>query len=174
MNDISVCQTQKPKTGRYSYDNMLSYLTHIKYKDKLQYDPHDVLTLAGPDYMDYYNSRVESWKKAQDKVGKEDPNSRIVRKVIAKMESGEIAFGELSSIPKYRKLLFEPKYMAELKKRAKCVEEVADMDWKILGQKIKSREITSLDEIIASEEWKLAYKHYQEKISILIGSYQHT
>ncbi len=59
---------EPPKSGRYSYDNMLSYLTHIKYADKCQYDPHDVITIAGKDYMDYYRERHEAWQKARAKI----------------------------------------------------------------------------------------------------------
>ena len=56
---------EKPLSGQYSYPNSLSYLTHIKYENKIQYAPEDVVTLAGTDYMDYYNENKERWIKAR-------------------------------------------------------------------------------------------------------------
>ena len=38
---------EKLKPGGHSYYNMLAYLTHIKYEKKIQYEPEDVVTLAG-------------------------------------------------------------------------------------------------------------------------------
>lgn len=52
---------EPPKAGRYSYDNMLAYLIHIKYHKKYQYDSHDVITFAGKDYMEYYREKYEAW-----------------------------------------------------------------------------------------------------------------
>lgn len=56
---------EKPKSGRYAYDNMLSYLIHIKYPTKYQYHPSSVCTIAGKDYMDYYSEKRESWMKGR-------------------------------------------------------------------------------------------------------------
>ncbi|MCD8338418.1 MAG: hypothetical protein LUD18_14340 [Lachnospiraceae bacterium] len=58
---------EKPKRGRYSYENMVAYLTHVKYddKDKHNYDPHEVVTLRGCDYMTYYMQHLDSWQKAK-------------------------------------------------------------------------------------------------------------
>ena len=52
---------EKPRTGRYAYNNMLSYLTHIKYPKKYCYDPKDVVTLAGRDYTEIYSENHASW-----------------------------------------------------------------------------------------------------------------
>lgn len=52
---------EKPKRGRYAYDNMLSYLTHIKYDKKFQYPVSSVVTLAGRNYIEYYRERREAW-----------------------------------------------------------------------------------------------------------------
>lgn len=114
---------EKPKSGSYSYDNMLSYLTHIKDKDKIPYAPEDVVTLAGTDYMLYYNKRKESWKKARAikaKKGKK-PLNRLFREAVSKIESGELFYGDLAGIPEYRKLLFEPKYMKLLQRKIDSV-----------------------------------------------------
>ena len=40
---------EKSKSGRYGYDNLLAYLIHAKDKDKYQYSPDEVVTLAGKD-----------------------------------------------------------------------------------------------------------------------------
>jgi hypothetical protein len=61
---------EKSKQGRYSYDDMLAYLTHIKDESKILYAPEDVVTLAGSNYMDYYNQRKERWIKAREIVAK--------------------------------------------------------------------------------------------------------
>lgn len=61
---------EKPGRGRWAFDNMLSYLIHIKYPDKYQYDPSEVVTLAGRDYMDIYAERRESWEKGKAEVKK--------------------------------------------------------------------------------------------------------
>ena len=56
---------EKPKRGRYAYDNMLSYLTHIKYDKKYQYNAHSVYTFAGKAYIDHYRERHETWMRGR-------------------------------------------------------------------------------------------------------------
>ena len=51
----------KPKTGRYSYDNMLAYLIHIKYPSKYQYKPDDVITIAGKEYIKHFSESYSRW-----------------------------------------------------------------------------------------------------------------
>lgn len=58
---------EKPRRGRFSYDNMLSYLLHIKYPEKYQYEPQAVVTLAGSDYMVYYREQHEAWMRGRAK-----------------------------------------------------------------------------------------------------------
>ena len=58
---------EKAKSGRYGYDNLLAYLIHAKDKDKYQYSPDEVVTLAGKDYLEVYHERKESWLKGKDK-----------------------------------------------------------------------------------------------------------
>lgn len=53
---------EKPKPGRYTYENMLSYLIHIKDVDKIQYSPDDVITLVGKNYSEYYTERYNKYK----------------------------------------------------------------------------------------------------------------
>ena len=61
---------EKPKPGRYGYDNMLSYLIHIKDTDKFQYQPSDVHTVLGVPYQKVYNEQRELWLKGRAKVTK--------------------------------------------------------------------------------------------------------
>lgn len=53
---------EKPKSGRYSWDNQLAYLIHAKDEDKHQYDPKEVCTLLGDDYMNIYHENIDTWK----------------------------------------------------------------------------------------------------------------
>ena len=53
---------EKPQRGRYSYDNMLSYLIHIKYPQKYRYNARDVVTFVGNDYFNhYYAENHKQW-----------------------------------------------------------------------------------------------------------------
>ena len=59
---------EKPKAGRHSFDNMLAYLIHAKYKDKYQYQAEEVATLRGKEYMDIYAQQREAWAKGAAKI----------------------------------------------------------------------------------------------------------
>lgn len=63
---------EKPKSGRYSYDNMLAYLIHAKDKDKFQYPPEKVLTVRGPDYMDVWAEHKRAWDRGSSVKAKKD------------------------------------------------------------------------------------------------------
>ena len=54
---------EKPKAGRYAFDNMLAYLVHAKYRDKYQYQAGEVATLRGKDYMDIYAEQRDAWAR---------------------------------------------------------------------------------------------------------------
>lgn len=54
---------EKPKSGRYSYDNMVAYLIHAKDRDKYQYPPEEVYTLKGTDYMDVWAEHKKAWER---------------------------------------------------------------------------------------------------------------
>jgi hypothetical protein len=53
-----------------SYDNMLSYLTHLKYPEKHLYEPSDVATVRGPDFEVIYWERYADWLKGRVHVKK--------------------------------------------------------------------------------------------------------
>lgn len=69
---------EKPKSGRYSYENQLAYLIHAKHKDKYQYSPQSVVTIdnsgvtnvkAKP-YTEIYAENHTTWERAAAKAGK--------------------------------------------------------------------------------------------------------
>ena len=65
---ISRESVEKPKQGRYAYDDMLAYLVHIKYVDKHQYDPAEVFTFCGRDYQEIYSAQKESWLEGRASI----------------------------------------------------------------------------------------------------------
>lgn len=68
---------EKAKKGKYGYDNMLSYLIHIKYSDKYPYDASEVLTVCGRPYTEIYSERKEDWLKGRAKVQSEKSKADI-------------------------------------------------------------------------------------------------
>ncbi|EOB2826153.1 Rep family protein [Enterococcus faecalis] len=56
---------EKAKSGRYGYDNLLSYLVHAKDQDKYQYSTYEVVTVSGEDYTSVYNRRMETWVRGR-------------------------------------------------------------------------------------------------------------
>lgn len=156
---------EKLKPGAHSYHNMLAYLTHIKYQNKIQYAPEDVVTLTGTDYMVHYNKHKESWIKAraivEEKGGK--PLDRRFREAIKKLESGELSCEELAGMPEYRPLFLNAKYQRELKEANKRVKELAYLDSIRLGTKLQNKEI-SKEEAKTREEYRLAFKYHSNSI----------
>ncbi len=61
---------EKPGRGRFAYDNMLSYLVHVKYTDKHQYDPSEVATVRGRPYPEIAAERWPVWLKGRASVEK--------------------------------------------------------------------------------------------------------
>lgn len=64
---------EKPEKGRYSLDNQLAYLTHIKYTDKHQYSPKDVVSIipegsTGEEYTVIYERRYFDWVRGRGSV----------------------------------------------------------------------------------------------------------
>lgn len=153
---------EKPRPGRYSYPNSLAYLTHIKDESKIQYAPEDVVTLAGTDYMDYFNENKDRWKKARAIVAKNGgkPLDRRFREAMSKLESGELSCEELAGMPEYRKLFLSGKYQRKLEAAGKRVEKLAYLDKERLKDKYQNGEI-SMEEARASVEYKLVFKYYK-------------
>lgn len=67
---IEAQYVEKPGRGGHAYDNMLAYLTHAKYADKHQYDPSEVATVRGPEYLGVDAVRRETWLKGRAHVKK--------------------------------------------------------------------------------------------------------
>lgn len=157
---------EKPKSGGHSYDNMLSYLTHIKYEDKIQYAPEDVVTLAGTDYMVHYNKHKESWIKARAILAKNGGKSRyrFFREAMKKLEHGELTYNELALTREYCGLLTDSKYQKKLFTKSKLVMDLAEIHRQNMKKMIESEEITSWEQIEESEGFKLlqSYGYTQE------------
>lgn len=78
---------EKPKKGKYAYDNMLAYLTHIKDADKYQYDVSEVKSMGLMDtkknkplfktYEQYYSERRKDWFEGRAKKKREKANVDI-------------------------------------------------------------------------------------------------
>lgn len=100
---------EKPKRGRYAYDNMLSYLTHIKYDKKYQYDVQEVITITGKDYIEYYRERHEAWVRGRAERSVKDAEALLnyMKDGIAK---GDITLNDIA-------LDKDMKYVYALKKR---------------------------------------------------------
>lgn len=156
---------EKADPGRHSYDKMLSYLTHIKYVDMIQYTPEDVVTLAGSDYTLYYNKHKESWIKARHFIAKNGgkPLNRLFREAVSKMESGELFYDELAGISKYRKLLFDSRYQPKLEAAGKRVAKVAELDLSRLCDRLANNEI-SKEDAKTCEEYNLVFKYYNDSL----------
>ena len=68
---------EKPKTGRHAYENMLAYLTHIKYESKTQYLPNEVVTLCGMPYERIWDERHEVWAQGRASVTRKKLAERV-------------------------------------------------------------------------------------------------
>lgn len=76
---------EKPKKGKYAYDNMISYLIHAKDDDKYQYDWTAVYSMpitkdgktCGKTYKEYYEEGRKSWLEGKAKKKKDKANIDI-------------------------------------------------------------------------------------------------
>lgn len=94
---------EKAKSGRYGYDNLLSYLVHAKDKSKFQYKPDDVFTLLGENYTSLYNRKMETW--ARGRATKEVKETNLsVDFLISEILSGHINKSQILLTDKYYKV----------------------------------------------------------------------
>ncbi len=140
---------EKPKAGRYSCDNMIAYLTHIKYVNKYQYSPADVKTIVGENYMNIYTERKEAWEKARAKIKVQE-----AKKDIDWLESmiltGEIKKPQVLLTDEYFAIYAMNKRKARAK--IKVQEAKKDIDWlesMILTGEIKKPQVLLTDEYFA-------------------------
>ncbi|MGO4971704.1 hypothetical protein ACTQ56_06865 [[Clostridium] aminophilum] len=76
---------EKAEKGRYAWDNMLSYLIHIKYADKEPYSPDEVysagITVNGvpkyKSYLEIYRERKKAWEDGKAKVSAKQANMNV-------------------------------------------------------------------------------------------------
>ena len=91
----------RPKAGRYAYDNMLSYLIHIKYPKKYQYNPQEVITLAGKDYIEYFRESHRRWMhgRAERIIAETEVDLKDIKIMII---NGELTRFDLLTKPEYK------------------------------------------------------------------------
>ena len=161
-----------PKRGRYGYPNNLAYLTHIKYENKIQYAPEAVVTLAGTDYMDYYNANKEGWiKRGRAAVAEKGGKTldRRFREAEMKLDSGELTYEELADTEEYCELLTNPKYGRKLLTKSNLVKKVCQIHLTNMKKVIADKKIATWEEITASKHFKLlqTYGYTQDLKSTL-------
>lgn len=82
--------------GKWGVDNPLSYLIHIKYPEKYQYEASDVVTLRGRPYGEIYAERREAWLKARNAVRVGSINVKeMLNQMIADCLVGELTKGQI-------------------------------------------------------------------------------
>ena len=80
---------ERLKSGRYGYPNCLAYLVHAKDENKHQYQPEEVVTVLGEDYVSIYHRSMETWIKGRaTKKAKETDLS--IDWLIEKILAGEV------------------------------------------------------------------------------------
>lgn len=85
---------EKPKKGRYAFDNMLAYLVHAKDAGKWQYDPAEVITLRGEDYCTLYARRRFSWERGRAKKT-ETGTREVLPWLLAEVRAGRLTRNDL-------------------------------------------------------------------------------
>lgn len=68
---------EKPRSGRYSWDNQLAYLIHAKDLDKHLYEPSEVYTLKGESYMSIYTNSIDRWKRGGIKKANQQAQENV-------------------------------------------------------------------------------------------------
>lgn len=68
---------EKGRSGRFSFDSFLAYLIHKKDPSKYQYEPQNVVTLLGTDYMQIFKERAEAWERGRALKEAKETNEEI-------------------------------------------------------------------------------------------------
>lgn len=152
---------EKPHRGNSTFEQMLSYLIHIKYDTKLQYAPTDVCTLVGTDYLEHYEHYHEKWLKARERISKSTTLEYFYNQAKADIENGLLTYNELSTVDEYRPLILDAKYRNRLKKVEDGVAELARLDSLNLYNMLRDGSIT-LEEINADPKYKAAILRHEE------------
>lgn len=85
---------EKAGKGKYGYDNLLSYLIHIKYLNKHQYDFREVITICGKSYAAVYMERRVAWEKGRAKLQTKESHEGVDW-LEEKILSGELTRSEI-------------------------------------------------------------------------------
>lgn len=95
---------EKPRAGKYGYDNCLSYLIHIKYADKYRYDPHLVETLAGRPYIEHYQERHEAWIRGRAFLMRKTSEELLNEILMRIIEEPDFTKKDIARNKEYRKV----------------------------------------------------------------------
>lgn len=120
---------ERPHKGRYEVDNQLAYLVHIKYKDKHQYSPNDVVSIipegsTAEPYAAIYARRYADWMRGRGEVSKKKAQANI-EALIDDITSGKVT--------KQQVLLREELFMIYVRNRKRINDAFASgLERKIL------------------------------------------
>lgn len=95
---IERARIEKLKSGNIEQqkDNVISYLTHIKYPEKTQYGPEIVYTARGRDYVEVYSQRYSDWMAGRAVISHKAATSKERKALImAKINHGQLSYREL-------------------------------------------------------------------------------
>ncbi|HEL0720234.1 replication protein [Streptococcus equi subsp. zooepidemicus] len=90
---------EKAKVGKFAYDNLLAYLTHQKEAEKFQYDPKEVITLQGKDYLEIVKERYQVWQQGRVKKDISKSNASL-DEIYLQILNQQISKQEILSDPK--------------------------------------------------------------------------
>lgn len=82
--NLDVDRIEGLRKGKYSYDDCLSYLIHMKYPERTIYDPREVVSFIdnnnlgkdekeARDYINIYDERRISWESSREYLAKDKP-----------------------------------------------------------------------------------------------------
>ena len=121
---IERARIEKLKSGNIEQqkDNVISYLTHVKYPEKTQYGPEIVYTARGRDYMEVYSQRYSDWMAGRAVISHKAATSKERKALImAKINHGQLSYRELISTDEGR--LAYSKYSKEINNLYAAVAE---------------------------------------------------
>lgn len=104
---ISRTLIEKLKKGNAEQqkDNVISYLTHIKYPEKTQYGPEIVYTARGRDYMEVYSQRYSAWMMGRTVIAQTNATSKErTAMVLDQINHDQLSYQELISTDEGRLL----------------------------------------------------------------------
>lgn len=169
---------EKMKPGS-NFDNMRAYLIHIKYKNKMQYSPNDVITIAGESYISIYNKNCASWIKAREKVEEAQKNKKKKESIKYKYEqaakrikNGELTIHTLYTDPTLRELYFYEHYYKKLETLSINCNELFFCDKTYLLSEIEAGRILSINAILANPKYIGVINRYKSDLESALNNVQ--